>query len=806
MKKETLSIIGMHCASCAMLIERKLKKLPGVLNAVVNYGTEKATIEFDESKTNKEEFSKAIKSLGYNVMEESLNGNERIVTLKIIGMDNPHCISQVQQVLQQLQKKGLQEFKLNQNEKASITYNPEKISLEEIKLAIEKINYQVIEETAIDREKEFRQQEIQSLRKLFLISLFLSIPVFILSFPEWFRIDFPYREFALLILATPIQFYVGLRFYKSSWAALKAKAANMDSLIAIGTSAAYFYGVLVVISPEIFGNALYFDTSSIIITFIILGKYLEIKAKGKTSEAIQKLIGLQAKTAIVIRNKKEIEVPIDEVKLNDVIIVKPGQKIPVDGIVTAGDSSVDESMITGESMPVEKTIKSQVIGGTMNKTGSFQFRATKIGKDTTLAQIIKFVEDAQGSKAPIQRLADKVSSIFVPVVIVIALITFGLWYFFGPAPASIFALSNFIAVLIIACPCALGLATPTAIMVGTGKGAEHGILIRNAEALETAHKIDTIIFDKTGTLTKGKPEVTNIIPLNIEDEKSILSWSAIAEKNSNHPLGEAIMARAKQLKIKTPNAPSVKAIPGKGIMAKYKGKTIIQGNRALMQQQNIKFSHLEQQLIALENEGKTAMLIALNKKLIGIIAVADTLKENSAEAVQQLHKMGKKVIMLTGDNERTALAIAKKAGIDEVLAGVLPEGKAEAIKSLQGKNMKVAMVGDGINDAPALAQADIGIALGSGTDVAIETGGIVLIKNDLRDVVKAIDLSNQTISKIKQNLFWAFFYNTAGIPIAAGLLYPFTGWLLNPMIAGAAMALSSVSVVSNSISLRYKKL
>ena len=805
-KKLSLRITGMHCASCAMLIERSLKKKPGVLKAIVNYGTEKATIEFDENKANPAEFIETIKSVGYDVLEESSSNSERIVTLKIIGMDNQHCLNTIKTALQPLKKIGILDGELNINEKAVIKYDPSKISLEEIKKAIKNAGYESTEETSLDREKQLREEELRTLRKLFIVGLSFSIPVFILSFPEFFKIDFPFRNFVLLILATPVQFYVGARFYRSAWGALKAKSANMDSLIVIGTSAAYLYSVFTTFLPSIFGEASYFDTASVIITFIMLGKWLEAKTKGKTSEAIKKLIGLQAKTAFVVRNGKELEIPIEELKINDIVLIKPGQKIPVDGLVISGDSSVDESMITGESIPVEKVKGMTVIGGTINKTGSFRFKATKIGQDTALAQIIKFVEEAQGSKAPIQRLADKVSSIFVPAVIVIAIITFILWYLFGPVPAFIFALSNFIAVLIIACPCALGLATPTAIIVGTGKGAENGILIRGAEALENAHKIDTIIFDKTGTLTKGKPEVTDIIAFNKFKKLDVLKLAAIAEKNSEHPLGEAIVTEAKKQKIKIPDASSFKALSGKGIKAKIGNKEIFLGNRNLLSEYKISFKTYDGKVSSLEKNGKTVVFIVLNKKIAGIVGIADRLKENASDVVEELHNMNKEVIMITGDNKRTAKAIALQAGIDQVLAEVLPEDKAKEVKKLQEQGSVVGFVGDGINDAPALAQADIGIALGSGTDVAIETGGIVLIKNNLMDVISAIDLSNYTIKKIKQNLFWAFIYNVVGIPIAAGVLYPFTGFLLNPMIAGAAMAFSSVSVVSNSLLMKRYRL
>jgi Cu+-exporting ATPase len=536
----------------------------------------------------------------------------------------------------------------------------------------------------------------------------------------------------------------------------------------------------------------------------LLGKLLEAAAKGRTSEAIKKLMGLQPKTATVIRKGEEMQIPIDDVVVGDMIIVKPGQKIPVDGVVVEGFSSVDESMITGESIPVEKHKGDTVIGATINKQGSFRFRAAKVGRNTALRQIIRLVEEAQGSKAPIQKLADRVSGIFVPAVLIIAILSFSFWYFIM-GQSFVFSLSIFVAVLIIACPCALGLATPTAIIAGTGKGAENGILIKDAEALEKAHRLDTIVFDKTGTLTNGKPVVTDIIAIGKLEEKDVLRYAAIAEKNSEHPLAEAVLVKAREGKIKVPDAGSFEALPGHGIIAKFERRVMLLGNRNLMKKYGIETGGLEEKIGALENEGKTVMILSLNGKAAGLVAVADTLKDSSKEAVMKLRGMGKDVIMITGDNRRTADAIGKQAGIEHILAEVLPEEKEKEIEKLQKKGRIVAMVGDGINDAPALARADIGIAIGAGTDVALETGQIVLIKNDARDVAKAIELSNYTFKKIRQNLFWAFFYNSIGIPVAAGVLYPFTGFLLDPMVAGAAMAFSSVSVVSNSLMMkRYK--
>jgi len=624
-----------------------------------------------------------------------------------------------------------------------------------------------------------------------------------LPVPEW---SVKTHVLAQLILTTPIIF-AGYEFYTKGFrSVIKTRTANMDTLVAVGTGSAFVYSIIatvfIFLNNTSFGEKdIYFEVAGLLIAFILLGRYLEAIAKGKTSEAIKKLMGLQPKTAIIVKNGKHVKIPISKVKVGDIVLVKPGQKLPVDGIVINGHSSVDESMISGESIPVEKTKGNFVIGATINKTGSFTFKATKIGKDTALAQIIKLVEDAQGSKAPIQKLADTISAYFVPVVVMIAIISSIIWFLVG-APFT-FVLTIFVAVLIIACPCALGLATPTAIIVGTGKGAQRGILYKSAAALQTAHEIRTIVFDKTGTLTKGKPEVTDIFAAGDINEKNILKYAAIAEKNSEHPLGEAIVNKAHEKKLEIEDPTKFNSITGKGITAIFKGKTILLGNRALFNSNQIK--PIEKKLQEFELQGKTAMIIGLDNKVIGIISVADTLKEYSKEAIEELHKLDIKVIMMTGDNQRTAKAIASQVGIELVLAEVLPGEKASEIKKLQ-KSSKVAMVGDGINDAPALVQADIGIGIGSGTDVAIESADIVLIKEDLRDVVAAIKLSRLTMSKIKQNLFWAFFYNTIGIPVAAGALYPITGWLLSPIIAGAAMAMSSVSVVSNSLLLKRKKL
>ena len=743
----SLDIEGMHCSSCAAIIEKSIRKVSGVKEANVNFAAEKASVLVDESVIEKELLIKAVEKAGYKA---SLT-------------------------------------KQNQSEE--------------------------------DRNKQ--KDQIKGMFNKFLISLTLSVPMLYFMLFDFFvnlpgsSFLLPYVSVVSLILTTPVQFIIGQGFYKGAWAALRMKTFNMDSLIAIGTSVAYFYSVINYISyyaktGSIIGIGgakipeLYFETAAFLITFVILGKWLESKAKGKTSDAIKKLMGLQAKTARVTRNGITQDIPIDQVVNGDIVVVRPGEKIPVDGEILKGSSAVDESMITGESLPVEKHQGDIVVGGTINKTGSFEFKATRVGSETTLSQIIRLVEEAQGSKAPIQAFADKISAVFVPVVLLLAVATFGTWYFILGSTLS-FALMAFTSVIVIACPCALGLATPTSIMVGTGKGAENGILIKGGEPLESAVKINVIVFDKTGTITKGKPEVTDTLSFGLLDQDEILQIAASLEKQSEHPLAEAIYTYAQEESMSLSEVSGFKAIPGHGVEGIIGDTTYYFGNRKLINDVlNLPTDKIDRKLSRLEEQGKTAMILATKESILGTVAVADTVKETSREAVDRLKKLGIEVYMITGDNERTAKAIAQQVGITNILAEVLPQDKANEVKKLQDSGKKVAMVGDGINDAPALAQANLGIAMGSGTDVAMEAGGIVIIKNDLRDVVNAIDLSKQTVNKIKQNMFFALFYNIIGIPIAARVFVS-VGLVLKPELAGLAMALSSISVVSNSLTLRGYK-
>jgi Cu+-exporting ATPase len=829
LEKATFGIGGMTCASCVSHVEKALIEVKGVVSAFVNLATEKATVEYIPGEATSADFKKAVESAGYQFLGEGKLGLKKS-TFAVTGMTCASCVSHVEKALREVD--GVISANVNlATEKATVEYDPGKTNMAGFRKAVEDAGYgvgTVVSEeapTIADTVSETNRREVRDLRNKLIFACIIGVYMLLIALSEytgsWLPSMFSNR-YLLWALATPVQFWAGWQFYRGGLGALRHRTANMNTLIAVGTSAAYFYSVAAILAPGFFaaggrGSQVYFDMASIIIAIILLGRLLEARAKGQTSDAIKKLIGMQAKTARVVRQGREQDIPVEEVVVGDTIIVRPGEKVPVDGIIKEDSSSLDESMVTGESLPVEKGTGDQVIGATINKTGSFRFEATKIGKDTVLAQIIKLVEEAQGSKAPIQRLADVISAYFVPAVIGAASVTFVIWLILGPAPALTFALLNFVAVLIIACPCALGLATPTAIMVSTGKGAESGVLIRSGAALETAHKIQTIILDKTGTLTKGRPAVTDILATPGINQDELLRVAASAERGSEHPLGEAIINAARERNLTLEDAASFNAIPGHGIEAKIDGKAVLLGNLKLMQDRGFSLNGLEEKASQLSLEGKTPMFLAIDGSSTGIIAVADTLKPNSKAAVKELHRLGLEVVMLTGDNKRTAEAIAKEVGIDRVLAEVLPENKAAEVKRLQGEGRVVAMVGDGINDAPALAQADVGIAIGTGTDVAIEAADITLMSGDLSGVVTAIALSKRTLRTIKQNLFWAFAYNVALIPIAAGVLYFVFGQsgtpqglrfffgdygFLNPILAALAMATSSVTVVSNSLRLR----
>ncbi len=715
---------------------------------------------------------------------------EKKSTLIISGMHCASCATKIEKSL--LELNGIMTAVVNfATEEVTIKYDSKRVDIKKIKKIISDLGYKALEPS------EFNgiYKENRKLKYLSIIGLFLTVPVVIISM----FLEISNKNIILLILTTPIQFGIGYYFYKGSWSSLKNRYLNMDFLVILGTSAAYFYSLF----TTFFGGITFFEACATVITTITIGRLMENISKGRTSEAIKNLMKLQSKTAVIIEQEKEVQIPIEHVKKGNLVIVRPGEKIPVDGMVIDGYSSVDESMITGESIPVEKKKGDVVIGATINKNGVLKIRATKVGTETALSQIIKLIKESQQSKAPIQRIADLVVSYFVPVVMLIAISSLFIWYFFLDQPF-FFALTIMVSILVVACPCAMGIATPTAVMVGLGKGAENGILIKSGEYLEKIHKLNTIVFDKTGTLTKGKPEVTDVFSFNNENMK-LLMLAAIAEKNSEHPLGEAIIKKTIGEKINIPESKNFKNLPGKGIITRYLGGRLLVGNIKLMRDYRIEMKLVEEKMKALEDEGKTVVIVAFNDKVVGLIGIADTLKAHSVEAVKELKRMGLEVIIITGDNVRTAYAIAKKVKIEKIFAEVLPQEKSEKIKELQKAGRFVGMVGDGINDAPALAQADIGIAIGSGTDVAIETGDIVLIKEDLRDVVTAIKLSKKTLSKIKQNLFWAFFYNTTMIPIAAGILYPFFNIILPPMAAGIAMVLSDISVVGNSLLLKRFK-
>jgi len=835
----TFAVGGMTCASCSAVIEKVLGKTPGVTTAAVNLATEKLAVTFDPDAISLAGITGAVKAAGYTATELNAPVAKAVagrVTLGLIGMTCSSCAGVIEKTLSKVP--GVTSATVNlANNSGTVQFDPSIVGVDELIAAVKGAGYDAVIKTEklpgaadkVDVQAIAQAKALKHERNLFIFSLVLAFPAFLISMVPPFMTTVPlwvanvlgntvggawdpmmvgkYLAFALV---TPIQFYAGAQFYRGFWHALKRRSGNMDTLIAIGTSAAYFYSVAATFVPSLEAQPVFYETAGLLITFVLLGKLLEARAKGKTGDAIKKLMGLAAKTARVVRGGLELDIPVEEVVAGDVIVVRPGEKVPVDGVLIEGSSAVDESMLTGESIPVEKNAGDNVIGATMNKLGSFKFRATKVGADTALAQIVRLVEDAQGSKAPVQRFADRISSIFVPAVVSVSVLTFLAWMFVVPnfvdpsfyattAPF-VMALLAGTAVIVVACPCALGLATPTAIMVGTGKGAENGILIKSGDALETAYKIKAIVFDKTGTLTHGKPVVTEFEAFAGFDRDEFYRLAAALEKSSEHPLAEAIVNYANQNSLVLADVAGFAAVPGHGVEGVVEGRRVALGNRRLMIRENVDVSAYSARIEQLEGEGKTVMLTAIDGAAAGLIAVADTLKDNSKEAVARLTEMGVEVFMITGDNRRTAEAIASQAGIapDHVLAEVLPENKAEEVAKLQAKGLVTAMVGDGINDTPALAKADVGIAMGGGTDVAMETGGIVLIKNDLRDVVTAIELSRATMRKIYQNFFWALGYNTLGIPIAA------LG-LLRPELAGAAMALSSVSVVLSSLMLRRFK-
>ncbi len=774
-KEANLQISGMTCAACANRIEKGLKKVEGVHDANVNFALEKTKIMYDPQKTNPQQFKEKVESLGYGIVSDKAE-------FTVSGMTCAACANRVEKRLNKLE--GVNEATVNfALESATVDFNPDEINVNEMKSAITKLGYKLeLKSDEQDGSTDHRLQEIERQKKKFIVSFILSFPllwamVSHFSFTSFIYLpDMLMNPWVQMALATPVQFIIGGQFYVGAYKALRNKSANMDVLVALGTSAAYFYSVY--LSIQSIGSSehmtdLYFETSAVLITLIILGKLFEAKAKGRSSEAIKKLMGLQAKTATVVRDGTEMKILIEEVVAGDIVYVKPGEKIPVDGEIVEGKSAIDESMLTGESIPVDKTIGDVVIGSTMNKNGFLKVKATKVGRDTALAQIIKVVEEAQGSKAPIQRVADQISGIFVPVVVGIAIITFAVWMIFVTPVDFGGALEKMIAVLVIACPCALGLATPTSIMAGSGRSAEYGILFKGGEHLEATHRLDTVILDKTGTVTNGKPVLTDVIVADGFHEEEILRLVGAAEKNSEHPLAEAIVDGIKEKKIDIPSSETFEAIPGFGIESVVEGEQLLIGTRRLMKKFNIDIEEVSKSMEELEREGKTAMLIAINKEYAGIVAVADTVKDTSKAAIARLKKMGLDVVMITGDNTQTAQAIAKQVGIDHVIAEVLPEGKAEEVKQLQAQGKKVAMVGDGINDAPALATADIGMAIGTGTDVAMEAADITLIRGDLNSIADAIFMSKMTIRNIKQNLFWALAYNGLGIPIAAlGFLAP----------------------------------
>ena len=810
-------VTGMSCASCARRIESDLARVPGVHRAGVNLATSRATVDFDPNRTTVRALLDTVKQTGY--------GTAGTARADFVVDDSARPSGSSQQLEQHLRRQsGVVEASFNLGSmEARVEYLPGATDARTIRRAIEELGYRVRELPdgggGADGPDDARAAEYRDLRKRFWVAAILSVPVLVIAMSHGrvAAFDFPGVNWLQLALTTPVVIYSGAQFYRGAWAAFRHRAADMNTLIAIGTGAAYVYSVAATIDPGFFARGpegpmagmgmsvpVYYEAAAVILALIVLGRLLESRAKGQTGAAIRRLLDLQARTARVVRDGRELDIQVEEVVPGDTVIVRPGEKIPVDGKVTEGTSAVDESMLTGESLPVEKKTGDEVFGATINKTGSFRFQATKVGRDTALQQIVQLVQDAQASKAPIARLADVISGVFTPVVLCIAIATFAVWYVVAPEGTRfVLALVNFVSVLIIACPCALGLATPTAIMVGTGKGAENGVLIKGGESLETAHKLQTIVLDKTGTITRGEPALTDVVVLGTLDDNALLRLVASAERGSEHPLGEAIVRGAQQRQLTLADAAEFQAIAGHGISARVDGRQLLLGNLKLMRDRGISLGDAEQRATTLAMEGKTAMYVGVDGALAGLIAVADEIKPEAAPAIAAMKARGLDVVMMTGDNRRTADAVARQVGVDRVLAEVLPEHKAEEVKRMQQTEKRVVgMVGDGINDAPALAQADVGIAIGTGTDVAIEASDITLIRGDLRGVLTALDLSRATLRTVKQNLFWAFIYNIVGIPIAAGVLYPFTGWLLSPIIASAAMSLSSVSVVLNSLRLR----
>ncbi|MBN1311540.1 MAG: copper-translocating P-type ATPase [Anaerolineae bacterium] len=827
-KQITLPITGMTCANCVSTVEKGLKKLDGVAEASVNLAAEKATVTYDAEKLKEADLIGRVELVGYGVPSASID-------LAITGMTCANCVATVEKGLKKLE--GILDANVNlATEKATVTYVPGQVNRRDMARQVERIGYGIVEaadeQGMEDAERAARVAEVKRQEQLFLVGVIFTLPLFLMSMARDFSLlgDWAHEPWVNVIfwaLATPVQFYTGWQYYVGGYKALRNGSANMDVLVALGSSVAYIYSIIVTLGKFLSSSAMmarhvYFETAAAIITLIVVGKLLEARAKGQTSEAIKKLMGLRAKTARIVQAGQEIDVPIDQVEVGDVVIVRPGEKIPVDGVVVEGSSAVDESMITGESLPVDKLAGDKVTGATINKQGLLKFQATAVGRQTALAQIIKLVEQAQGSKAPIQKLADQVAAVFVPAVIVTALATFAIWMILAPEVGFVGALIRLVAVLVIACPCAMGLATPTAVMVGTGKGAENGILFKSSAALETAHKLTAVVLDKTGTITKGQPTVTDVITLPFDlpspsrgegpgmGEADVLRIAASAERGSEHPLGVAIVEAAKAQSLALAEPQGFQSIAGQGIRAEVDGQKVLVGNLKLMEVEHIKLNGMKTGADRLQAEAKTAMWVAVDGRAVGLIAVADTIKEGSREAIDEMHRLGLHVAMITGDNRATAEAIAQEAGVDTVFADVLPADKAAHVQQLQAQGHVVGMVGDGINDAPALAQANVGIAIGTGTDVAMEAADVTLMRGDLRSVPQALRLSRATIRTIKENLFWAFGYNVILIPIAAGILYPFN-WApdilrqLHPILAAFAMAFSSVSVVGNSLRLRRKR-